>query len=49
MCQVWQTDTEMQSLEIEDASVIIFGCIRLQITKHINDVMFSLFIKEWHV
>ena len=33
--------------EMEDASLFISGCIRLQVTEHINNVNFSLFIKEW--
>lgn len=49
MCQIWQTDAEVKSLAIEDASLFTFGYIRLQITKHINNVMFSLFIKEWRL
>lgn len=38
----------MQSLEIEDGFMFVSGCIRLQVTKYINYVMFSLFIKGWH-
>ena len=49
MCQMWQSDTEICSLEMEDASLFISGCIRLQVTEHINNVNFSLFIKESRV
>lgn len=45
MCQIWQTDTEMWSLEIEDVSLFIVGYKRLQVTEYINHAMFSLFIK----